>query len=192
MRSSDPMLPVLTVESTRRRLPSSSTANRNPWRCTCSASRRPIARTLIDRIPSGGAVINHVAMHCLVPQLPFGGVGASGMGAYHGRWGFESDQPPPRGAGQAGPTRPDGWSTRRTPTGHWRSSGNFSENGYDLVRRVRRRSAEQYCVGAGEVEDCGLSSSRSAMTTLAPSAAKRRGVANPMPEAPPMTTATRP
>ncbi|WP_084027997.1 aldehyde dehydrogenase family protein [Mycobacterium avium] len=47
-------------------------------------------RGLIDRIPSGGAVINHVAMHCLVPALPFGGVGASGMGAYHGRWGFET------------------------------------------------------------------------------------------------------
>jgi aldehyde dehydrogenase (NAD+) len=29
-------------------------------------------------------------MHCLVPQLPFGGVGASGIGAYHGRWGFEA------------------------------------------------------------------------------------------------------
>jgi aldehyde dehydrogenase (NAD+) len=51
---------------------------------------RLMARTLIDRIPSGGAVVNHVAMHCMVPQLPFGGVGASGMGAYHGRWGFET------------------------------------------------------------------------------------------------------
>ncbi|AFJ34642.1 aldehyde dehydrogenase family protein [Mycobacterium sp. MOTT36Y] len=48
------------------------------------------SRGLVDRIPSGGAVINHVAMHCLVPSLPFGGVGASGMGAYHGRWGFET------------------------------------------------------------------------------------------------------
>ena len=33
-------------------------------------------------------MINHVALHCLVPALPFGGVGASGMGAYHGEWGF--------------------------------------------------------------------------------------------------------
>ncbi|MGH3580284.1 MAG: aldehyde dehydrogenase family protein [Mycobacterium sp.] len=44
---------------------------------------------IVDQVPSGGAVINHVMMHCLVPQLPFGGVGASGMGDYHGRWGFE-------------------------------------------------------------------------------------------------------
>ena len=51
---------------------------------------RLIARTLLERIPSGGAAVNHVAMHCMVPQLPFGGVGASGMGAYHGRWGFEA------------------------------------------------------------------------------------------------------
>ncbi|QZT59584.1 aldehyde dehydrogenase family protein [Mycolicibacterium austroafricanum] len=47
-------------------------------------------REIIDAVPSGGAVINHIAMHCLVPQLPFGGVGASGMGAYHGKWGFET------------------------------------------------------------------------------------------------------
>ncbi|OBJ44637.1 aldehyde dehydrogenase [Mycolicibacterium mucogenicum] len=48
------------------------------------------ARRIIDAVPSGGAVVNHIAMHVMVPQLPFGGVGPSGIGAYHGRWGFEA------------------------------------------------------------------------------------------------------
>jgi aldehyde dehydrogenase (NAD+) len=45
---------------------------------------------VLHEVPSGGAVVNHIAVHCLVPGLPFGGVGASGMGAYHGKWGFET------------------------------------------------------------------------------------------------------
>ena len=37
---------------------------------------------------SGGVTLNDVAMHYLAEELPFGGVGASGMGAYHGEQGF--------------------------------------------------------------------------------------------------------
>ena len=37
---------------------------------------------------SGGLVINDVMTHVIVEDLPFGGVGASGMGAYHGIHGF--------------------------------------------------------------------------------------------------------
>lgn len=37
---------------------------------------------------SGGAVVNDVLMQCVVPQLPFGGIGESGAGAYHGLWSF--------------------------------------------------------------------------------------------------------
>ena len=37
----------------------------------------------------GGGVINDVIMHISNPHLPFGGVGTSGSGAYHGKWSFE-------------------------------------------------------------------------------------------------------
>lgn len=45
---------------------------------------------VIARTSSGGACINDVVMHLAVPELPFGGVGASGMGAYHGQTSFDT------------------------------------------------------------------------------------------------------
>lgn len=36
----------------------------------------------------GGGCINEVCLHLMVKGVPFGGVGHSGMGAYHGEWGF--------------------------------------------------------------------------------------------------------
>jgi aldehyde dehydrogenase (NAD+) len=84
-----PILPVLAIDSAEaaEHFVNSRAKPLALYVFTSSARR---ARTLIDRMPSGGAVVNHIAMHCMVPQLPFGGVGASGMGAYHGRWGFEA------------------------------------------------------------------------------------------------------
>lgn len=41
-----------------------------------------------QRTVSGGLVINDIMTHAIVEDLPFGGVGASGMGAYHGIHGF--------------------------------------------------------------------------------------------------------
>jgi aldehyde dehydrogenase (NAD+) len=42
-----------------------------------------------DEISSGSQCINDVFMFSIVPELPFGGVGPSGMGQMHGRFGFE-------------------------------------------------------------------------------------------------------
>ena len=36
----------------------------------------------------GGGCINEVCLHMMVRGVPFGGVGHSGMGKYHGKWGF--------------------------------------------------------------------------------------------------------
>lgn len=45
---------------------------------------------VLRRTTSGGACINDVLMHIMQEELPFGGVGASGMGAYHGEAGFRT------------------------------------------------------------------------------------------------------
>lgn len=46
-----------------------------------------VARVLRE-VPAGGMTINDTVLHTCQDDLPFGGVGASGMGAYHGREGF--------------------------------------------------------------------------------------------------------
>lgn len=45
-------------------------------------------RRVLERTLSGGVTLNDVMMHAAMHDAPFGGVGASGMGHYHGREGF--------------------------------------------------------------------------------------------------------
>ncbi len=47
-------------------------------------------RMVLDRTTSGGVSLNDVVMHVSVDDLPFGGVGPSGMGSYHGHDGFKT------------------------------------------------------------------------------------------------------
>ncbi len=46
------------------------------------------AKRTMQRMQYGGGCINEVCLHLLVKGAPFGGVGHSGMGAYHGKYGF--------------------------------------------------------------------------------------------------------
>ena len=47
-------------------------------------------RQVLDRTISGGATVNDVVFHVSMEELPFGGVGPSGMGSYHGHEGFKT------------------------------------------------------------------------------------------------------
>lgn len=84
-----PILPVIGVDDIDAAI---DFVNRRPKPLAVYvfSKSKSLARRVVDAVPAGGAVINHIALHCLVPTLPFGGVGPSGMGAYHGRWGFET------------------------------------------------------------------------------------------------------
>ena len=49
-----------------------------------------VVQHLLDNVMSGGVSVNDALFHVAQHDLPFGGVGASGMGQYHGREGFET------------------------------------------------------------------------------------------------------
>ena len=47
------------------------------------------AKKVMQSQQYGGGCINEVCLHLMVKGVPFNGVGHSGMGAYHGHWGFK-------------------------------------------------------------------------------------------------------
>ena len=47
-------------------------------------------RTVLDHCSFGGGCVNDTILHLANPRLPFGGVGSSGMGSYHGKASFDT------------------------------------------------------------------------------------------------------
>jgi aldehyde dehydrogenase (NAD+) len=83
-----PILPIIDVESLDEAIKRVN-AGEKPLAAYIFSNDKQEQQRVFTEIPAGGAVANHIAMHVLAPQLPFGGVGASGTGAYHGKWGYE-------------------------------------------------------------------------------------------------------
>jgi len=84
-----PLLPILTVADLDAAI---ELINQRPKPLALylfSAERRH-ERTLLQRTSSGSVCINDVVLQAGIPDLPFGGVGDSGMGAYHGEAGFDT------------------------------------------------------------------------------------------------------
>jgi aldehyde dehydrogenase (NAD+) len=84
-----PILPVLAVNDLSEAV-SFVNQRDKPLALYVFAGDGQLARGVIERTSSGGACINEVLVHLNIPELPFGGVGPSGMGAYHGRHSFET------------------------------------------------------------------------------------------------------
>jgi aldehyde dehydrogenase (NAD+) len=84
-----PILPVISVPSVRAAI---AFINRQPKPLAlyCFSTNNEAQEAVIEGTSAGGTTINHVWLHVGVPTLPFGGVGESGMGAYHGRHSFET------------------------------------------------------------------------------------------------------
>ena len=83
-----PILPVISVDDLTDAI---SFVNRRdkPLALYVFSSDDDQAQVVVDQTSSGGVCINHTLFHITPPDLPFGGVGASGQGRYHGRSGFD-------------------------------------------------------------------------------------------------------
>ena len=84
-----PVLPVVSVASVDEAI-SFVTARPKPLALYVFSESSELVDRVLARTSSGGVAVNHALVHILPETLPFGGVGASGMGAYHGRVGFDA------------------------------------------------------------------------------------------------------
>lgn len=84
-----PILPVLRIESLEEAI--AIVAQRpNPLALYLFTSSRDDEHKVVERVSFGGGCINNAVLHLADPKLPFGGVGESGQGAYHGHHSFET------------------------------------------------------------------------------------------------------
>lgn len=84
-----PILPVLKVPNMDKAARFIN-ARPKPLALYVFAESEEAQQAVIQGTTSGGAAVNHTWLHLAVPELPFGGVGESGMGAYHGKTTFDT------------------------------------------------------------------------------------------------------
>lgn len=84
-----PVLPVMTYADITE-VPNQVEPRRNPLAMYYFGKDKSEQEYLLSHVPSGGVCINDITLHYVQEDLPFGGIGASGMGAYHGPEGFRN------------------------------------------------------------------------------------------------------
>ncbi|CAN5762607.1 aldehyde dehydrogenase family protein [soil metagenome] len=99
-----PILPIVTVQSLDEAIDFVNSRPK-PLSAYLFTRSREVRERVIREVSAGGMLVNHLLFQFTTTKLPFGGVGPSGMGAYHGRFGFEEFSH--RKSVLTKPTRPD-------------------------------------------------------------------------------------
>ena len=84
-----PILPIINVANPAAAI-AYVNSRPNPLALYWFGKDKNNMRQVVEQTRSGGITINDVFLHVTVDSLPFGGVGASGMGSYHGKAGFDT------------------------------------------------------------------------------------------------------
>src|ERR1700712_3591064 len=81
-----PILPIITVQSLDEAIEFVNSRSK-PLAAYLFTKSKDVRERVIKEVSAGGMVVNHLLFQFSTAKLPFGGVGPSGMGAYHGRVG---------------------------------------------------------------------------------------------------------
>lgn len=84
-----PILPVLEFEDLDEVIQQIQ-ENPNPLALYVFSENEQVQEKIINNISFGGGCVNDTIYHITSPYLPFGGVGSSGVGAYHGKGSFDT------------------------------------------------------------------------------------------------------
>jgi len=84
-----PILPVLEVSDVPEAIEFVN-ARPSPLGLYVFSESRSVTERILSSTTSGDAVVNDCTLQPIIHDLPFGGVGNSGMGKYHGEWGFRA------------------------------------------------------------------------------------------------------
>lgn len=84
-----PLLPILSYQS-REEAVAIINRHPNPLAFYVYTNSRGNEKEWLRKVPAGGACVNNSIFHLLNHHLPFGGRGNSGLGAYHGKYSFDT------------------------------------------------------------------------------------------------------
>ena len=84
-----PVLPVISYQNIEEVIQYVN-SNPTPLACYVFTNNNQVKKKILNEISFGGGAVNDAIMHISNSNLPFGGVGNSGIGSYHGEAGFKS------------------------------------------------------------------------------------------------------
>jgi aldehyde dehydrogenase (NAD+) len=119
-----PILPIVTVQSLDEAIDFVNSRPK-PLAAYLFTKSKAVRERVIKEVSAGGMLVNHLLFQFSTTKLPFGGVGPSGMGAYHGKFGFEEFSH--RKSVLTKPTRPDLTAMIYPP---------YTEKAWKLARRL--------------------------------------------------------
>ena len=84
-----PILPIVKVKSLEESI-NYVNSNEKPLALYLFSNKPSVHSRVLKNTSSGGMVINDCVLHHMNPNLPFGGINNSGVGSYHGKFGFDA------------------------------------------------------------------------------------------------------